>query len=309
MTVMDSEDLRTLRDLMRWGASRFAEAGLGFGHGLGGALDEAVYLTLHALHLPPDTDASWFGARVTAVEREAVLSLLRRRIDERRPAAYLTEEAWFAGLPFYIDPRVLVPRSPIAELIEQRFEPWLGPERVRRVLDMGTGSGCLGIACAYVFPEAEVDLVDISPEALAVAEINIARHDLHERVQAVRSDLFAALAGRRYDLIVSNPPYVDREDMTDLAQEYRHEPELGLVAGEQGLDVVLPMLAQAAEHLNPGGLLVVEVGNSAAALSERLPQCPFTWLDFERGGLGVFAMTREQLLESPCDYRNVRPVQ
>ena len=297
MAVTDIEDLITVRDLMRWGASRFGESGLGFGHGLGCALDEAVYLTLHALHLSPDTDASWFDARVTPAERQAVLALLRRRVDERMPSAYLTREAWFAGLSFYVDQRVLVPRSPIAELIEQGFEPWIEPREVRRVLDIGTGSGCIGIACAYAFPEAEVDLVDVSPDALAVAEINIARHDLKERVRAIRSDLFSGLTGERYDLIVSNPPYVDREDMSVLSQEYRHEPELGLAAGEQGLDVVLPMLREAAGHLNPGGVLVVEVGNSAAALCERLPQCPFTWLDFERGGLGVFALTREQLVE------------
>ncbi|WP_198034202.1 50S ribosomal protein L3 N(5)-glutamine methyltransferase [Acidihalobacter ferrooxydans] len=299
---MDTQELRTLRDLMRWGASRFAAAGLGFGHGLTGALDEAVYLALHAVNLPPDTDASWFDARVTQDERAAILHLFGRRIDERIPAAYLTHEAWFAGLSFYVDERVLVPRSPIAELIEQGFEPWLVPDAVTRVLDIGTGSGCIGIACAYAFAQAQVDLVDVSPDALAVAQINIARHDLHGRVRTVESNLFAGVAGERYDLIVSNPPYVDREDMTDLAEEYRHEPELGLAAGEEGLDIVLPMLREAADHLNPGGLLVVEVGNSAGALGERLPACPLTWLEFARGGLGVFAITREQLLDRKCAW-------
>lgn len=298
MSTTDSDDLRSLRDLMRWGASRFGEAKLDFGHGIAGQLDEAVYLTLHALNLPPDTDASWFDARVTASERDTVLKLLRRRVDERLPAAYLTHEAWFAGLPFYVDQRVLVPRSPLAELIEQGFEPWVDPHAVRRILDVGTGSGCIGIACAYAFPDAKVDLVDVSDDALEVAAINIARHGLSDRVRSIQSDIFSMLPGERYDLIVSNPPYVDREDMVALPKEYRYEPELGLAAGKDGLNVVLPLLRHAAEHLNPGGVLVVEVGNSATALSERLPRCPFMWLEFERGGLGVFALTREQLLEN-----------
>lgn len=288
-------ELTTLRDLMRWAASRFAEAGIACGHGMANELDEAVYLVLHALHLPPDLDPAWFDAHLTAAERTEALALIARRIEERRPAAYLTHEAWFCGLPFYVDERVLVPRSPIAELIEAAFEPWIDPARVTRVLDVGTGSGCIGIACAYAFPEIEVDLVDISPEALEVAQINVERHDLQGRVHAVLSDGLSAIGDESYDIIVSNPPYVDAEDMSDLAPEFRCEPELGLAAGEEGLDVVMPLVEQAVAHLNPGGILVVEVGNSAAALERRLHGWPLTWVEFERGGGGVFLLTREQI--------------
>lgn len=298
MNETEANELLTLRDVMRWAASRFAEAGIACGHGMESVLDEAVYLVLFALHLPPDLDASWFESRLTKMERDTALKLLGRRIEERRPAAYLTHEAWFCGLSFYVDERVLIPRSPIAELIESAFTPWIEPDRVHRILDIGTGSGCIGIACAYAFPDALVDVVDISSDALEVARTNISRHGLKGRMQAVLSDALSGIGDWRYDIIVSNPPYVNAADMSSLTPEYRYEPVLGLAAGEEGLDVVMKILSKAAEHLNPQGILVVEVGNSAPALAERLVDWPLTWLEFERGGSGVFMLTREQIIAS-----------
>ena len=290
--------LHTIRDFIRWGASRMNEAGIYFGHGTDNAIDEAAALVLHALHLPPDLHENYLQAALTNSEKAAVLALLQRRIQERKPAAYLTHKAWFMGLPFYVDERVLVPRSPLAELIHSRFQPWLSEsDAVERVLDLCTGSGCIGIACAYAFPEADVTLSDISADALAVAQRNIDEHNLAERVQAVESDLFAALGTERFDIIISNPPYVSEDEMQDLATEYHHEPRLGLAAGEQGLDCVIRILQQALDHLNPQGLLIVEVGNSQYALSEAFPELPFTWLAFEHGGDGVFLLSAEQLAQ------------
>lgn len=289
--------LHTIIDFVRWGASQFNQAKLYFGHGTNNAIDEALFLGLHALHLRPPLAPELHHARLTDVEKQAVLTLFQRRIEERLPVPYLTNEAWFGGLGFYVDERVLVPRSPIAELIEQRFSPWVDEERTEHILDLCTGSGCIAIASAMAFPWAEVDAVDISPEALAVAQINIERHQVHNQVQALQSDLFSNLQDKRYDLIVSNPPYVDAEDMAALPEEFRKEPELGLAAGDDGLDLVLHILAQAADYLTPHGVLVVEVGNSDEALVERFPEVPFEWLEFERGGHGVFLLQAETLLE------------
>lgn len=290
------QSLHTLRDYLRWGMSEFGRAGLFFGHGCDNAYDEALVLLSHTLSIPLDSAPSLLDARLTETEKEAVIGLFARRVSERLPAAYLTREAWFAGLSFYVDERVLVPRSPIAELIEKGFEPWLGGVQPRRILDLCTGSGCIGIACAYVFEDALVDLADISADACNVAEINVARHELNHRLNVVRSDLFAELAGERYELIVSNPPYVDEEDLADMPEEYRREPVLGLAAGRDGLSITRRILSEAADLLTDDGLLVVEVGNSCIALDAAFPEVPFTWVEFERGGHGVFVMDRGQLL-------------
>ena len=294
-------ELTTLRDWVRWGASRFNAAGLYFGHGTDNALDEALALLLHALHLDHALPADYLDACVTAEEASAIAALYQRRIDERIPAAYLTGKASFAGLEFLIDRSVLIPRSPIAELIGEGFAPWLDAGHVGSVLDLCCGSGCIGIACAYAFPQALVDLADISSEALDVAVRNVELHALEARVRTLKSDVYRGLDGERYDLIVSNPPYVSSAEMMALPEEYRHEPVLALAAGDDGMDVVSRMLVEAADYLRPGGIMVVEVGASAELLMARYPNVPFLWLDFEHGGDGVFLLTVEQLEE----YREV----
>lgn len=289
-------ELSTMQDMLRWGVSRMNEADLYFGHGTDNARDDAVMLVTHALSLPWDVDNSMQNARLTRSERASILDLFSRRINSRMPTPYLTGEAWFYGLPFAVDERVLIPRSPIAEIIAARFQPWLGDKPVHRIMDLCTGSGCIGIACAMEFPQAHVELLDISFDALALAEENIARHQLGDRVIALQSDLFSAADGQ-YDVIVSNPPYVDADDMSCLPQEFHNEPELALAAGEDGLDLVRIMLSQARQYLADDGVLIVEVGNSWPALEEAYSTVPFMWQEFEMGGHGVFVLTADQLDE------------
>jgi ribosomal protein L3 glutamine methyltransferase len=286
---------RTAGELIASAQRRLQRAKVFFGHGTDNARDEAAALVYHVLELSHDSPPQVLARRATRTQQARFEELLGRRISERVPLAYLTHEAWFAGLPFFVDERVLIPRSPFAELIEKHFSPWIDARRVRRVLDLGTGSGCIALACAKAFPRARVDAVDIDAGALEVAAINRRRLRLTRRVRLIRSDHFAALSGESYDIIASNPPYVGRREMRGLPREYGHEPALALVSGVQGLDSVEIILRHAARHLQPGGLLVVEVGNTERALAKRYPRVPFTWLDFERGGGGVFALTREQL--------------
>ena len=289
------DELHTIVDLIRYGASRFNGAGLTFGHSYDNAIDEATQLVLHALHLPHDLGPAYGQARVTASEKADILALFARRIDERVPAAYLTGEAWFAGLSFKSDPRALVPRSPIAELIESGFEPWIGDLEVGRALDLCTGSGCIAIAMGHDNPNWDVVGIDISDKALALAEENKAR--LHaDNVAFLKSDLFGALEGEVFDLIVTNPPYVTHEETDALPAEYAHEPELGLRAGDDGLDLALKIMRDAPDHLSEGGLLVCEVGEAERALVALLPEVPLAWVEFRVGQMGIFVATRGDLL-------------
>lgn len=288
-------ELHSLADFVRWGASEFARAQLHFGHGTDNAVDEALNLVLHGVGLDHDIPEWLLEARLTDAEKRAVYALLHERVVTRKPYAYITHQARFAGLDFYVDERVLVPRSPIAELIERGFEPWIEPGRVTRVLDLCTGSGCIAVACAQVFPDAAVGATDISAEALEVARINVERYHLQARVKLQRLDVFTGLARTRYDLIVSNPPYVDAEDMSGLPDEHRHEPTLGLSGGADGLSVVRRILAGAPDFLAPDGILVVEVGNSRWALERAFPEVPFLWLEFERGQADVFLLQASQV--------------
>lgn len=289
-----TDDLQTVRDYLRYACTRFDVSPLYFGHGTDNVWDEAVQLVMRSLHLPLENNTVFLDARLTREERDLVVERIERRVTERVPLAYLLGEAWFMGMPFRVDERVLVPRSPLGELLENGLQPWLGDRAVSRILDLCTGSGCIGIGAAHVFEDAVVDVSDISEEALAVANENIRLHEVSDRVTAVQSDLFNNLQGR-YDVILSNPPYVDAEDMADMPDEYRHEPALGLEAGRDGLEIAHRILAEAGDYLTDDGLLIVEVGNSQAALEEACPELPFTWLEFSQGGHGVFLLFAEDL--------------
>jgi len=300
-------ELHTLRDVLRWTISQFNAAELFYGHGNADAFNDALQLILHSLHLPATAFPELFAdARLTNAEKQAIATLVERRITERVPVPYLTHEAWFAGMPFYVDERVLIPRSPFAELIQDQFMPWLtDPDSVMTILDLCTGGGCIAIACAEAFPNAHVDAIDISTDALDVANINIKKHDLIDQVLTIQSNLWSALGNQKYDLIVSNPPYVGADEMAHLPAEYRHEPTSALEADDNGLALVEQILFHAAEFLTPEGLLFVEVGNSDLAVMARWPDIEFLWLDFDQGGHGVFLLNYEQCVSFTHHYNNI----
>ena len=296
MTTAAQSELLTVRDHLRYAVSRFTAAGLFFGHGSDNAWDEAVYLTLHTLSLPLDRLEPFLDARLLPHERESLLEIFRRRCEERLPAAYLTNEAWLGEHRFYVDDRVIVPRSFIAELLQEQLTPWVeDPWAIESALDLCTGSGCLAILTALAFPEAQVDAVDLSKDAISVAERNIADYHLTERVHPIQSDAFSQLKGKRYDLIISNPPYVDAESVAALPPEYLHEPEMALGSGEDGLDFTHIILREAKKHLTPNGLLVVEIGHNREVLEAAYPTLPFTWLDTTAGDEYVFLLNAADL--------------
>lgn len=288
--------LQTIKDFLRWTFSNFNRSDIYYGHGQDNAWDESLHLVLTGLELPMDLPDNLFDTRLTLSEKQLLVGLVTERLAKRVPVAYLVNSAWFCGLEFYVDERVIVPRSPISALIEERFHGILH-HNPKRILDLCTGSGCIAIACAEKFPTAEVDAVDLSFDALNVAEINIERHDMQDRVFPLQSDLFTNLLGNKYDLIVTNPPYVDLEDLGDMPEEFHFEPELALGSGYDGLDITKQILANAADYLNDDGVLVCEVGNSMVHLMEQYPEVPFNWVELKNGGLGVFTLTKAQLEE------------
>lgn len=296
MIAQGSTQLLTIRDFLRFAVSRFNQAGLYFGHGSSNAYDEAAYLILKTLHLPLDQLEPFLDARLIDSERGQVLDIIERRAKDKIPAAYLTHEAWLGDYSFYVDERVIIPRSFIAELLQAQLAPWITePDHITAALDLCTGSGCLAILMAHAFENAQMDAVDISAQALAVAHQNVQDYGLEERIALIESDLFSALQGKRYDLIISNPPYVNAESMEQLPQEYQHEPQNALASGEDGLDATRQILQQAARHLTDDGILVVEIGHNRTALEHAYPKLPFTWLETTAGDEFVFLLQREQL--------------
>jgi len=290
------DDLITIRDWLRWSVSRFHEAGLFFGHGCNNAHDEAVWLLLHALHLSPDRLESYMDSKLTRSERQTVFNLLNQRISKRIPTAYLTNQAWLGGHDFYVDERVIIPRSYFAELLEDGLSPWLPDEvPVNQALDLCTGSGCLAILMADAFPDTRIDAIDLSPAALAVAQRNVEHYGLQQQIELIESDLLTGVAGRYYDLIISNPPYVTTASMDALPAEYRHEPALALAAGSDGLDIVRRILMTVADHLKPAGILMVEVGHNADLVEAAFPGVPFTWIDTPSSEEKIFLLTRLDL--------------
>ena len=290
------ENLRTVQDFIRWTSSQLSLSDVFLGHGTDNPIDEAKQLILATLGLSLFIPTEFYSANLTNDEKQELFAIIQKRISDRVPTPYLTNQAWFCGHSFYIDERVLIPRSPIGELIDNHFQSLLS-QPPQQILDLCTGSGCIGIACAYAFPEAQIDITDISLEALDVAQQNIDLHEMNFQVMPMQSDLFNDIPEKQYDLIVTNPPYVDNEDMGDLPDEFSYEPKLALEAGFDGLDIVKRILRDAIDYLSPQGVLVCEVGNSWVSLQEQYPQVPFNWLEFERGGLGVFSITREELIQ------------
>lgn len=288
--------LHTIQDFIRWAASMFNRADIYYGHGCDNAIDEAKQLVLPSLDLPLTIPSEFYAANLTLEEKNLIIENVLARTQQHIPTPYLTNRAWFCGHQFYVDERVLIPRSPIGELIQQHLDGIIDFEP-RNILDLCTGSGCIGIACAYEYPDAEVDVADISADALEVAQTNIEAHQLSHRVLPILSDLFNDLPDVQYDVIITNPPYVDEEDMDDLPLEFKTEPELALAAGNDGLDIVKRILKEAADHLSKFGVLICEVGNSSVALQQQYPQVPFKWIEFNHGGDGVFMLTKKQLIE------------
>jgi len=296
MIAQAQSQLHTVRDLLRFAVSQFNKAGLHFGHGSANAYDEAAYLILKTLYLPLDQLEPFLDARVTDSEGKQVLEMIERRVTDRIPVAYLTHEAWLGDFSFYVDERVIIPRSFIAELLQTQLAPWITePDHVTDALDLCTGSGCLAILMAHAFENAQIDAADISAQALAVAHKNVQDYGLEQRIELIESNLFSALSGKRYDLIISNPPYVNAESMQRLPQEYRHEPVKALASGDDGLDATRKILQQAARHLTDDGILVVEIGHNRAELEQAYPKVPFTWLETSAGDEFVFLLQREQL--------------